>query len=161
MLRIILLILFAPIGFNVPSSTIPNEKNTTAFPPGCVKIIDSLYADKAEIANIDYRQYQYWIKRIFGKESAEYQETLLDTTVWNKVDGLSKLTRKYHADEKYSNYPVVGITLAQARLYTSWRTDRVMEKVLIDLGIMSFDPEQNSGKLFHFRKVFEWKLHLC
>lgn len=122
------------------------------MPPGCVKISANFYADKGELTNIGYREYQYWIKRLFGKESDAFQQTIIDTSVWNQIEEFSSLSENYYRDHKYANHPVVGITLKQAKLYTTWRTDRVVESTLIKAGIIGHDPFQTSKDYFTFEK---------
>ena len=113
-------------------------------------IEEGFYADKSEITNIDYLEYQFWINRLFGKSSRKYKESILDSTVWDSEDGFSHLVQEYHRNEMYHYYPVVGITLTQAQRFTKWRTDRVMELILIKSGIISPDLEQDSSQYFTF-----------
>jgi len=39
-------------------------------PPNTIKIEDNFYVDRTEIANIDWKEYLSWLKRIFGEQSS-------------------------------------------------------------------------------------------
>ena len=93
------------------------------IPPNCILIAENFYADKTEITNHSYREYGFWIKRVFGENSPEFKATAIDTSVWNEISGLENLSKLYHIVRKYDNHPVVGITLEQAKAFTDWRSD--------------------------------------
>ena len=42
----------------------------------------------------------------------------------------------------------MGVSWVQASEYCNWRTDRVNEKILIDKGILEFDPDQAGDNVF-------------
>jgi len=155
MLKIFTIFALISLGLNWTNTLVSHEQNTNSLPPGCVKILDDLYADKAEISNINYREFQHWNKRIFGITSKEYQATKLDTNVWLALKGMSKLSKQYHIDERYYHYPVVGISLDQAWTYTRWRTDRVMEATLIEQNLMRFNTDQHAENYFTFEKFIK------
>ncbi|MFK7935097.1 MAG: formylglycine-generating enzyme family protein, partial [Saprospiraceae bacterium] len=47
--------------------------------------VSSFYMDETEVANIDYREYLYWLNRVFGESYPEvYQKALPDTLVWRE-----------------------------------------------------------------------------
>ena len=48
----------------------------------------------------------------------------------------------YFRHPSYNDYPVVGVNWLQANDYCLWRTDRVNEQILIDEGILNYDPNQ-------------------
>ncbi len=101
--------------------------------PKTIKIAENFYADETEVSNRNYRDFLYWLARLFGKESPEYIEALPDTLVW-----LQELTYGepymgcYLSHPAYNSFPVVGINLAQAKKYTNWRTERAIELYLIN-----------------------------
>ena len=98
-------------------------------PPGTVWLRDSLYIDAWEIANIDYLQFVYWIKR---NDSARYSWTLPDTLVWrNRLWYGEPYVCYYLRLSGYQDYPVVGVSIEQAKAYCDWRTDRVNEMMYI------------------------------
>ncbi|MBN2681796.1 MAG: SUMF1/EgtB/PvdO family nonheme iron enzyme [Bacteroidales bacterium] len=112
-------------------SKIRKQKNKNA-PPGTVWVKDSLYMDYGEIRNIDYREYLYWMKEMYGEESDQYQQSLPDTTVWReKLAYNEPYVNLYLRHPAYANYPVVGVSYQQAENYCKWRSDRVNESFLI------------------------------
>ena len=45
--------------------------------------VSSFYMDETEVKNIDYREYLYWVKRVFGADYPEvFKKALPDTLVW-------------------------------------------------------------------------------
>ena len=54
----------------------------------------------------------------------------------------------YFRHPSWAEYPVVGVSWVQASEYCNWRTDRVNEKILIDEGILEFDPDQQGDNVF-------------
>lgn len=89
-------------------------------PPATKEVASNVYVDEAEISNIDYKEYLYWIKRIYGFDSKEYFDAGLNTSVWKLAsEELQKYESEYFKDEKYNNHPVVGINLSQGENYTN------------------------------------------
>lgn len=115
----------------------------TLTPPGTVNIGGGLYYDQTPVTNINWREYLYWLQQIYGGKSTEYLAALPDTLVWQD-SGLQKdsckclkiLSRNYLRHPKYANYPVVGITQPQAEAFAKWRSDRVMEFILLRHGVV-------------------------
>jgi len=127
----------------------------TKTPPGVVKIADNFYCDQTEICNVDWREYMFWAKRVFGVNSTEYTATIPDTMVWaDKFSCLKSYEDNYLRKPEFNYYPVVGITQQQARDFSKWRADRVFEKLLVDLNKIKFDPTQNSKTYFTIDKYF-------
>ena len=123
-----------------------NKKNP---PPGTVWLEENYFLDENEASNIGYREYQYWIKRVYGVNSEKFMETLLDAQVLKMDFGLGD---DYFSNPLYDNYPVVGISWEQAVSYSSWRTERVCEMQLINKGIISIHPNQTPETQFTYRK---------
>jgi len=98
--------------------------------PGTVFIKDSLYFDKYEIKNEDWREYMYWVKKEKGEYSLEYKSTLPDTMIWDGAD--YSFQTIYLRHPSFSDYPVVGIRYDQAVAYCKWRTERVQEMFEIE-----------------------------
>lgn len=88
------------------------------------KIAENTYMDKAEVTNLNWREYMSWAEQKFGKESKEYLATLPDMSVW-KGDRFEKMIDYYLRHAVYDNYPVVGIAHEQAVSYCAWRADRI------------------------------------
>lgn len=113
--------------------------------------VSSFYIDETEISNVDYREYLHWVRRVFGEEYPEvYRRALPDTTVWRSPLGYNEpYVETYFRHPAYNDYPVVGVNWLQAVDYSNWRTDRVNEAMLIDAGILDWDPNQTAGSNFN------------
>jgi len=113
--------------------------------------ISSFYMDQTEISNIDYREYIYWLNRVYGESyPSVIQKALPDTLVWrNRLSYNEPLVQSYFRHPSYNYYPVVGVSWVQANDYASWRTDRVNENILIETGILDFDPDQKDENNFN------------
>jgi sulfatase modifying factor 1 len=108
--------------------------------------LTSFYIDETEIRNVDYREYLYWISRVFSEMPEVLQNALPDTLVW--LDPLAyndPYVEYYLRHPAYNEYPVVGVSWNKARGYALWRTDRVNEMILIDEGILLPDPAGQQG----------------
>ena len=113
--------------------------------------VNSFYIDKTEVSNLDYLEYIYWLKRVYGADyPAVVQKALPDTTVWlDKMTYNEPLVENYFRHPAYHNYPVVGVNWVQANNYASWRTDRVNEQLLINAGYLDYDPDQKDDNSFN------------
>jgi len=111
--------------------------------------VASFYMDETEVANIDYREYLFWLKRVYPDHPEKYQEALPDTMVWQeKLAYNEPFIVNYLRHPAYSNYPVVGVTWIQANAYCKWRSDRVNEQRLVDKGVLAHDNSQNNQNVF-------------
>ena len=110
--------------------------------------ISSFYMDECEITNLDYREYLYWLNRVYGNDYPEvYQKALPDTLVWrSKLSYNEPMVDYYFRHSSWADYPVVGVSWLQANEYCSWRTDRVNEKILVDAGFLEMMDDQQSGE---------------
>jgi hypothetical protein len=105
--------------------------NDYGTPPNGIKLADNLFIDKTEVSNLSYLEFLYWNRRVFGKE--EWLRLLPDTGKWLDLgEFYEELPVFYFRHPEYRNYPVVNITRDQAIKFTKWRSDRVMEFILID-----------------------------
>jgi gliding motility-associated lipoprotein GldJ len=112
--------------------------------------ISSFYMDETEVKNVDYREYLYWISRVFTTFPEVYRKALPDTLVWRSPLAYNEpYVEYYFRHPAYNEYPVVGVNWLQANDYCSWRTDRVNEKMLIDEGILKWDPQQSGEENFN------------
>ena len=113
--------------------------------------VSSFYMDETEVSNIAYREYLFWIKRVWGGTYPEtYLAALPDTLVWR--DDLSynePFVETYLRHPAYDEYPVVGVSWDQAQNYCKWRTDRTNEMILIEKGILNPTPEQKDSDNFN------------
>ena len=114
--------------------------------------VASFYMDEFEVTNVDYREYLYWLRRVFdiGYYPEIYEKSLPDTLVWRDKMGYNEVyVENYLRHPAYNFYPVVGISWLQATKYCSWRTDRVNERILIDEGILNEMPDQADADHFN------------
>jgi len=113
--------------------------------------VSSFYMDESEVRNLDWLEYLYWLRRVFGVDYPEvYKKALPDTLVWrNKLAYNEPLVELYLRHPAYREYPVVGVSWLQANDYCAWRTDRVNEYILIREGILKVDPSQSNEENFN------------
>ena len=113
--------------------------------------VSSFYLDETEVKNVDYQEYLFWIKRVYGQSYPEvYKKALPDTLVWRDKLGFNEpYVEAYLRHPAFRNYPVVGVSWVQANDYCVWRTDRVNERILIDEGILKEDNEQIDENSFN------------
>ena len=106
--------------------------------------VSSFYMDETEVANVHWREYLYWLNRVYGLDYPEvYRRALPDTLVWRSQLAYNEpLVEYYFRHPAYQYYPVVGITWLQASDFCAWRTDRVNEQILVREGILRVNPDQ-------------------
>lgn len=99
--------------------------------------VSSFYMDITEITNVNYREYLYWLDRVFGVNNKQVVKNAYpDTLVWRDPMAYNEpYVEYYFRHPSYNEYPVVGVNWLQANDYTIWRTDRVNEQILVDRGI--------------------------
>ncbi len=112
--------------------------------------VSSFYMDQTEVRNVDYREYLYWIKRVYVDYPEVYRNALPDSLVWRRALAYNEpYVEYYFRHPAYNEYPVVGVNWLQANDFCTWRTDRVNEKRLIDAGILEMDPNQIGRENFN------------
>lgn len=112
--------------------------------------VSSFYMDETEVRNVDYREYLYWLKRVFVDYPEVVRRALPDTLVWRSRLGYNEpYVEYYFRHPAYQNYPLVGVNWLQANDYCSWRTDRVNEMILIREGILNPNPNQTGEDNFN------------
>jgi len=113
--------------------------------------VSSFYMDETEVANTDYREYLYWLSRVFGESYPEvWANALPDTLVWREELAFNEpFVETYFRHPAYDDYPVVGVSWLQANDYCQWRTDRVNEMILVERGILNINPEQKDEDNFN------------
>lgn len=113
--------------------------------------VSSFYMDETEISNHNYREYLYWLKRVFGESYPEvHNGALPDTLVWREELAFNEpFVETYFRHPAYDQYPVVGVNWLQANDFCAWRTDRVNEMILIERGILNVNIEQKDEDNFN------------
>ncbi len=113
--------------------------------------VSSFYMDATEVANVSYREYMYWLTRVYG---ADYQNLidreLPDVTVWRSAMSYNEpYVKEYFSSAAYNNYPVVGVNWYQCVDFCQWRTDRVNEQLAIYAGALKPNPTQSNEDVFN------------
>lgn len=113
--------------------------------------VSSFYMDETEVRNIDYREYLYWVDRVWGATYPEvWKRALPDTLVWREELAYNEpLVETYFRHPAYDDYPVVGVSWNQSNEYCKWRTDRVNEMILIEKGIVDPTSDQKDANNFN------------
>ncbi len=112
--------------------------------------VASFYMDESEVRNVDYREYLYWLSRVFVDYPEVHRKALPDTLVWRDPMAYNEpYVEYYFRHPAYNTYPLVGVNWLQANDYCSWRTDRVNEMILIEEGILEMDPNQIGEENFN------------
>ncbi|TCJ13410.1 gliding motility lipoprotein GldJ [Flaviaesturariibacter flavus] len=116
--------------------------------------VPSFYMDRTEVANVHYREYLFWLNRIFPADDPANKKildaALPDTLVWrSELSYNEPLVEYYFRHPGFNDYPVVGVSWKQAYDFCLWRSDRVNEGILMqkgyvnNKGIASQQQEQN------------------
>ena len=133
------------------------------LPPNCLALNDTLMCDRMEISNIDWKEYLFYTKTVFGEESKEYMDAYLDTSGYiMNVDSSGRYESKlpkfaYYLAFEYDEYPVVGISLDQAKKFSQWRSNRVFEMYLIESGLRKLASKPNKKNHFTIEKYLKSK----
>ena len=117
--------------------------------------VPSFYIDKTEIANVHYREYIYWLNRIFDPSEPENlkitQAALPDTLVWrSELSYNEPMVEYYFRHPSFNDYPVVGVSWRQASDFCLWRSDRVNEGVLLKKGYVNKQAMQGQQQENNF-----------
>lgn len=110
--------------------------------------VSSFFMDETEVSNRSYREFVYWMTRAYGDEYPErVRDIYPDTNAWrDKLAWREGFVDFYFQSPIYDEYPVVGVSWEQASKFCIWRTDRVNEKILVDLGIIALDLTDLRGE---------------
>lgn len=124
------------IGFEDSEENYNKRRNYTAT-------VESFYMDDAEIANVHWLEYLFYIRR-FSEQ--EYKNALPDTTVWMRQFSFNDYyVENYLRHPAFHFYPVVGVSWLQANEYCKWRTDPLAFKKPKDY-VGKEVPKQGTGK---------------
>ncbi len=111
--------------------------------------VASFYMDEAEVRNVDWREYLYWLQRVYPGDRSVYMAALPDTLVWrSELSYNEPYLENYLRHAAYSEYPVVGVSWVQVEKYCRWRTDRANEGILIANSKLQPDLAQTGDKVF-------------
>ncbi len=104
--------------------------------------VPSFYIDRTEVANVHYREYLYWLQRVFDPSDPVnipiIEGALPDTLVWrSELSYNEPMVEYYFRHPGFNYYPVVGVTWQQATDFCLWRSDRVNEGILMEKGYIN------------------------
>lgn len=105
--------------------------------------VNSFFIDKTEVSNLHYREYLFWLNRVFDPAAEPAYRHLVDraypdTLVWrSSLANNEPYVEYYFRHPSFNNYPVVGVSWQQAHDYALWRTDRVNELELVKGGYIN------------------------
>jgi len=99
--------------------------------------VNSFFIDKTEVANVHYREYLFWLNRVFDAQAEPANQKILDaaypdTLVWRSELAYNEpYVEFYFRHPSFNYYPVVGVSWRQAHDFCIWRTDRVNELAMM------------------------------
>ena len=110
--------------------------------------VSSFYIDETECTNVEYREYLFWVRRVYGDKLIDvYDKALPDTLVWRSPMAFNEpFVRNYFRHPAYNDHPVVGVSWRQVVDYAHWRTNRVNEWMLDKRGILTIDADYVQGQ---------------
>lgn len=127
----------------------------SAPPPGTGMINEQFFADLTEVTNFYWLEYLFWLEQAHGRGSNEYRAALPDTSDWLRIEPPdSGLMVSYLRHPAYRDYPVVGVSHAQATNYSEWRSDRVFELLLIRHGVIRYQPVTSRASQFSIASFY-------
>lgn len=86
-------------------------------PPACVHLTNNLFIDEAEITNIDYQEFLFYLKKDSTEETFNKALPQLKIYDFGEAD--------YFTSQQYRFFPIVGLTHEQAMEYCKWRSQFV------------------------------------
>ena len=139
-LRLFILCLLWAVAGSVSGQhlTMKNYQTKITHRLSLIHIANHPYCDHDPITNLDWREYLYWMERIYGKESEQYRTSLPDKSfIFKQLP--DSIASYYMSNPLFNNFAVLGVSPEQARAYCQWRTDRVAEQILLHLKILPKD----------------------
>ncbi|MDR1591882.1 MAG: SUMF1/EgtB/PvdO family nonheme iron enzyme [Prevotellaceae bacterium] len=102
--------------------------------------VSGYFLDEFEVTNINWREYEAWMRGVYRHDPRKILLAMPDETVWREELAYNEpFVLNYYSHVAYGFYPVVGVSWQQAMDYCTWRTDRVNERILIDRKIIEFN----------------------
>lgn len=111
--------------------------------------VASFFMDETEVRNIDWREYLFWLQRVYPDDRGVYKAALPDTLVWrDELSFNEPYIENYLRHAAYSEYPVVGVSWVKAEKYCRWRTDRANEAILVNEKQLQQDTTMKGDSVF-------------
>ncbi len=100
--------------------------------------VSSFYMDETEVSNINWKEYLFYLKRVYVSYPQVWIDALPDTLVWREELSFNEpLVETYLRHPSYDDYPVVGVSWLQAQDFCKWRSDAANENLLVERGILN------------------------
>lgn len=112
-------------------------------PPGCIHLTRNFFIDEAEITNIDYQEFLFYLKRDSSEENFTNALPELKVTDYRGAD--------YFTNVQYRYFPVVGLSYEQAQTYCQWRSGFVSD-------LYKTKYKKNVNFKFRLSTEAEWEL---
>ncbi len=127
--------------------------------PGTIPVNDTLFCDLNEISNINWIEYMNWIGDVYGGDAPVYKRCFPISFNYNDFGPCYiNFFPEFWKYPLYRNSPIIGISQEQAQQYSKWRSDRVFEHLLIELGKLKYNPNQTPENCFTIERYYEGKL---
>ena len=111
--------------------------------------VSSFYMDETEVSNSSWKEYVYWLDRVYESFPEVSRNALPDEKVWyDELSYNDPLVETYYRHPAYDDYPVVGVSWEQVQDYCKWRTNVVNEMILIERGVLNPTPDQKDSDSF-------------
>ncbi len=111
--------------------------------------VSSFYMDETEVSNIAWKEYVYYLNRVYESFPEVAQDAMPDEKVWyDELSYNDPMVETYYRHPAYDEYPVVGISWEQTQEYCKWRTNAVNEAILVNRGILNPTPDQKDDNSF-------------
>jgi formylglycine-generating enzyme required for sulfatase activity len=152
-----ILFIFALTSFTINKDEPFDSKN---FKKEYAKIKESLYVGRYEVSNLQYRNFLSYL--INSNQKVIYQICLPDTLCWRNSSNYNEpFTQYYFRNERYDNYPVVGISYEAANQYCNWLTQKYNQDPKRKFHKVSFKLLTKEEWMFAARdsdtsKVYTW-----
>lgn len=133
--------------FKNPSKIGQTVTSDMVFMPGTEKV-PPFYVGISEEPNINYVAYLQWLRRVY----VDYPEVAKNAEIHSikgEIPRFNDPQLVYHMEHPaFAYYPIVGATWYQIQDYLQWKTNRVNEAILIELDLLSEDPNQINEACF-------------
>ena len=123
----------------------PKMRQKVAANVNLTPFVGETLCDKSYVLNVDWLEYQWWLEKTYGKESEQYQSSILDLSAARALmpDSVAVI---YANHPQFRNRPVLGVSPEQAAAYCRWRSDRVAESMLVQqLKVRTFQFTTNTN----------------
>ena len=133
--------------------SLPNKNYI--IPLGTIQVNPNLFLDQTEVSNFSYLEFYSYTKRLYGDSSEELKTIAPNEYVWIDLgEKYYPLVDWYFRHPAYREHPLVGVSKTQAEKFCKWRSDRVMEYILIREGIIDHNPVPTIENCFTIEKYF-------